>query len=553
MYILIGFVITLVILSPLMIMARKKHQRLNQILKQYPKQATVLLNRPAVSDIFKLTAEEKRVLLNTRQEDWETWQQLHDKLLPVADRYPDVFNEFVFENISSIKERPYFSKQYDIFKSPITISKQIVDALTLDELQQLCAETDESWKKRKEDKTAAEKIRKEYTEGFKRFEKNCGQEKLTNRLIVRNKNRIAEYQKQFDKASAFNNWETSQNDFGTKAWQLIKDNRPQDGRYFYMVPYKRPAEDGTLLESEFKIWQGFCSSFSPFRTDIQDEQHLTKLNNIEEFKCKERYFTKDAYNSIFAMVEAFSEDVESKPLIIIGENGFDRDVIDYQFSHLITLLNNHEYQVCRFRDLMNLKCEIEPKFVIIFDFITTNDELKYTSAIVVEHFTSTIPNVLYYSMLKQYDEDEIVEIFNARKEKELKEKEAREKADKKFIKEQFLRVNKNPFFSYYAITNTLIGEAGNSDKIKKVWLSDDKKFSVVKRDKDVANHITCKFSTDYEANYADFSRPGEYSNIDDVVNFTYDLFLAMGLLQQFKQYGAKAIDKMNALYCLAYH
>jgi hypothetical protein len=156
-------------------------------------------------------------------------------------------------------------------------------------------------------------------------------------------------------------------------------------------------------------------------------------------------------------------------------------------------------------------------------------------------------------MLKQYDEDEIVEIFNARKEKELKEKEAREKADKKFIKEQFLRVNKNPFFSYYAITNTLIGEAGNSDKIKKVWLSDDKKFSVVKRDKDVANHITCKFSTDYEANYADFSRPGEYSNIDDVVNFTYDLFLAMGLLQQFKQYGAKAIDKMNALYCLAYH
>lgn len=58
------------------------------------------------------------------------------------------------------------------------------------------------------------------------------------------------------------------------------------------------------------------------------------------------------------------------------------------------------------------------KSVIIIDFISTNDEMKKNCAYVIEFFKQTIPFVCYYSMIKEYEENEFKKIIEDIKAKE---------------------------------------------------------------------------------------------------------------------------------------
>lgn len=59
-------------------------------------------------------------------------------------------------------------------------------------------------------------------------------------------------------------------------------------------------------------------------------------------------------------------------------------------DNLHTIIDNFEYDI-----------------VIIFDFITVNTDLIYASKMFIESFSERIPNFMWYTMLKEYDEDEM--------------------------------------------------------------------------------------------------------------------------------------------------
>ena len=46
----------------------------------------------------------------------------------------------------------------------------------------------------------------------------------------------------------------------------------------------------------------------------------------------------------------------------------------------------------------------------MFDFITVNSDLKYISKNIIETFTKKVPVIVWYSMIKEYDEQESFEI-----------------------------------------------------------------------------------------------------------------------------------------------
>lgn len=48
--------------------------------------------------------------------------------------------------------------------------------------------------------------------------------------------------------------------------------------------------------------------------------------------------------------------------------------------------------------------------IFIIDFITSNDELKSNVQLIIEHFSNSVPILGYYSLVKQYDEEELLKI-----------------------------------------------------------------------------------------------------------------------------------------------
>ncbi len=124
--------------------------------------------------------------------------------------------------------------------------------------------------------------------------------------------------------------------------------------------------------------------------------------------------------------------------------------------------------------------------------------------------------------------------------------------DVAFIKSLFLKVNRHSFYSYLAITNTLIGEAGGSLSTKEKWLTNPRKyyFKIIKSKDGV---ISGQYSFDGGESYSDLSIKGNPRDINDVSRYTYLLFNKMGVLKEFEAKGRDAVEYINERRFLADH
>lgn len=102
-----------------------------------------------------------------------------------------------------------------------------------------------------------------------------------------------------------------------------------------------------------------------------------------------------------------------------------------------------------------------------------------------------------------------------------------------------MRIGINPYFTYLAITNTLIGGASGASSVKQIWLSQPEQYQLNTTSE---NEITysCNFGKDFDK--IDFS--GSFRNLDDVSYFTYELFTKMGVMDDFLAKGTNAVDFM---------
>ena len=180
------------------------------------------------------------------------------------------------------------------------------------------------------------------------------------------------------------------------------------------------------------------------------------------------------------------------------------------------------------------------------DFITSNEELMSNCKLIVEHFRKSVPFIGYYSLMKEYDEEELKEL--AQKHEGLL---SSEKKDMEFIKKCQHQIRKDSFFSYIAIPNTWVGEAANAEETKALWLDNPEKYKF--KTKDEAGLISGEYSIDGGLSFEDISIEGDRFDVDDTTRFTYLLFKNMGLLSQFKKKGRKAVEYMNEQGILAYH
>lgn len=504
---------------------RVLNKKVSYIYENHKSLIPTLLNISKVPAVSELKRKQKLEIVSISEEEWKEWDGYVSHLYTIRSKYKAAFDEFIKECYPDIQSRNSYKFRYNS-----------IDALTLEEAKMVNSETDDVWQERQRIKLEADKIEKNNRDGIVCFYANRKGKPVSSKEIVNNKLVIESYQKRIDESRSYDGWEERQSDFFSKSLAIIKDKHPNYGRFKYDVPYKKPNRDGLLIDSQFKILQCFSISFSPFCREMQSIRALEVLKIIPKINNCTLYFKDNYYDKIFSFIEDITENDDVKPLIIFvtyNSQGWGTNTFDYHYKRLRTILDDNNYDWCNLNDIQTINDYRQWKTVLVFDLITTNEEMKMNSSLVVEFFKSHIPCVEYFSIFKQLDETETKDTFKDY-----------EKRDFNMLMKEYKRVEMNSYFSYMAITNTLIGEADGADDIKPIWLENPEDLQF-RTDDSRKGYIEGEYSLDGGRTYHNISIEGDYDSIDDHVKFAQTLFYKMGVMLAFKINGSKAIDSIN--------
>ena len=538
-----------------------KNSRVCSILKSHPFLTKVLLDCEKVHSISSITDEQSKKLLSLSDSDWEEWESLAKRVKNLADKYPQTLFEFIGESFPKCKDRVNYKSGIKLFMPIPQKVKIAVATLLLDELRQIDADSEEVWKQRDDLRIFATKIRQKYPEGYKTY---CLVHKIRtpkDNEVVNSKKHIAELQKLYDESKGYEGWEKKQDDFSSEYWQILKDVRSNDGRYVYDVHFNKPNRLGSYVDSEFKVWQGFCESFSSCLLEKQTKEYLARYEKIDKLENRNWHFYDHVYEQIFEIITRFKDKVNGDTYVCF----IDRSKYnwlpysyDYHYSHLRELIDNLDINRFDLSELPSVEDHGNIRGLFIFDFITTNDDLINNCKYIIEHFRKSVPLIGYYSMEKEYDEKELNELaeklegYLVKDEPEeiIEDEDVEEDLEfediedmKQFIKVSILQVAKASRYSYLAIPNGIIGSAVGALFTKRCWLENPNKY--VFRTKKILGYIAGEYSIDGGHNFKDIYIKGDPNNIDDITDFTYLLFKEMEVLKIFKRNGHLAISHMN--------
>ena len=539
-FVLIAFVFFVAIIY-FIIKSNEKSTRVRTILKNHPSLVMTLLDIEKKPSHVTLSEEQTKKILSLTDSDWDEWEALIDRVLNIARLYPYALHEFINEHFSGNKGKVLSEKNVAHYTPIPQKVKHVIYSLSLEDLRKIDADSEATWKQRDDVLLSASKIKLKFPEGYKSF---CTIKKSATPLnseVVSHKEQIAELQKSYEDSKGYEGWEKKQEDFCSKYLKILSDVRSHDGRYPYEVAFKKPNRYGNLENSKFKIWQGFCKSYSSHLLNLQTDNFKARYNIITRFKDRHRSYYDNVYDNIFEIITKIKSEVQGDVYVVfIDRCKLDWPSIsyDYHYKHLRELIDNSEIHRLNFSEMPIFKDKKNIKSIFILDFITSNNELMSNCKLIIEHFSKSVPVIGYYSMMKEYDEEELLDLSKSH-EGFL----STETDDVDFIKKCLLQVHKDSYFSYFAIPNTWIGDADKATETKKTWLDNPYQFlfETWREDKKVVG----KYSIDGGNHYVDIAFEGDTFNVDDTARFTHLLLTKMGILSQFKKNGQKAIDYMN--------
>lgn len=374
--------------------------------------AMILLDKADKITTSSLNKKEIEKLLSFPQKDWLEWKMILPRVLGLADKYPNAFSVFIEKYIPQAKKREYFKKRHSILDPLKKNNQDAIISMRLDELRLIDSESEESWKKRENLNQLAKEIRRKYPEGYETY---CNIHYVSNpedSQIVQDKNTIIELQTAYINSIKYTDWEKRQEKFVNDIYyKLLAKLLPDNGRYYYMVPFKKPNRKGLLKDSEFEIWQGFDKSFSSHLLERQTESYLSNYNHIPSFEHQERYFVTRVYDDICGFIESLEKEVEGELYVLFIDRckrKWSKETYNYHYNYIRSLLDNKDITHYNFSELSIIKDDSKIGAILIFDFITSNDELKKNSRMIIEHFNKSVPYLAYYSMVKEYDENELL-------------------------------------------------------------------------------------------------------------------------------------------------
>ena len=416
----IGIVILLffvIVLAAIIYYVKKKNRTnnyLSEILRIYSSLIPALLNKEYAPDSTKnLSIEDRKRILSVEKGDWDDWDRLKEKIKALACVYPSAIEDFVDEFICDVKKRNCYYKRVDVFSSQDKKINAMINSMLLDELRLIDSEPITNWEARERIRDEETKIIRTYPDGYKTFCDIRNDHIPNAQDVIRNQKNIEELQIIYNDSKGYDGWEKKQNKFCAEYREILGKERPYDGKYIYEVKFKKPIRTGNIEESEFKIWQGFCKSFCSCLIEKQTNEFKSNLDQIIDLKKRIRHFYDSEYKQIFNVVQVLKDKNEGDLLVVFidkSKKNWPKITYNYHYKYFRTLLDESNYKWYNYSTLNETIDEGNYTVIFIFDFITSNEELINNSRLIIEHFKKSVPYLAYYSMLQEYDEQELLEI-----------------------------------------------------------------------------------------------------------------------------------------------
>ena len=240
------------------------------------------------------------------------------------------------------------------------------------------------------------------------------------------------------KHKAIIDWENQQVEISAKARRLVDSPFTSWGAFCYYINVNGIDLLGEPKVYESKVWQLFMEAYG-----ISDNVPYTHYSNLlenrgrlPEFKRGTRTFTNWVYDQVVDIIETLSD----KTSVIICDSQLGsvwNNIEAKHFTYLYQKLQEKQITHINLNDL-NASKQLVGKTLVVVELISNNSHLKD----ICSQIYSTVENatIVYISLLKQYDEDEILKLHNTEekriKEKEEKERKEREEAARKAQEEE---------------------------------------------------------------------------------------------------------------------
>lgn len=247
--------------------------------------------------------------------------------------------------------------------------------------------------------------------------------------------RLSEKKIQKIRAEKEEKWAKEQYEFAEKCVEVAKKTMPGFGYYKYTALVSTITKNGAPSKLGMLIFQHFPESLC-----LDDQLDYTNvayaknnLENLEQFKEKNRYFRKSVYEKIIAFVKELRQNDDVLVYLNYNINGWSADTLNYHYNsiinglgpiNLITSPTNSPVG----NDSKHWENQLKRKIVII-DMMTNNEWLKWNCTHIFENLRKKQPLIAYISLLKCFDKQEMIEIIkkaNIEAEKRVAEECAKE-------------------------------------------------------------------------------------------------------------------------------
>lgn len=334
------------------------------------------------------------------------------------------------------------------FKKYISVNKININSANNDKLEYLIIRSEYEWAKEEhqlkneEQKRIAidksyQEIYVKYPDGLKKWLKLHNNSKKEE--IVANKYKIQDYQKFYIEAQENNTWEKEQIEYRNQVLSLQKKILPNEGRYYYEIPFQKINDDGVSVDGTFGVWQIFISSYC--RAEGLDyngfEYVQEQTSRIEAFKQKNRFFIKQVYQRLNDFLIELSQKQPISVYLCANNKEWEKESLSYHYfdrSLFAALPDNIEVidpstdsvlldEELNYEDYPTLK----NRHIVIIEMQTQNDHLREVCKKVIDENKKIHPLITYISFLKEYDRKEMIGLIEREKEKKEEEEQKKRK------------------------------------------------------------------------------------------------------------------------------
>ena len=253
-------------------------------------------------------------------------------------------------------------------------------------------------------------------------------------IINLGEEKLAYYEELSDKIQTYKEWELEQDNFSKKTRNVHDKYFNGWGCYYYKIPFEYKTFTKQSNKIHLKVWQHFINSYC-IEEDLDYEFNKAQKNiyevEIPQFKNRTLYFKEHVYDKILTYIYALKEEY-GQLLVLFGDSGLNDTEFDkYHYNYIKQQLSNNH--ILFGSKLINPKYKLLYKNIVIIELITSNENLQKQCSDIFNTFNESSPNIIYITLVKEYDRQEMLEIIKSTHEKKVKEEEERQRKEKEEI------------------------------------------------------------------------------------------------------------------------